>query len=72
MLNLPGFDLARSCHAPSRRNRSRGALAELDVLWRRLWQTRSEITGAWHKRLYKFWSHWSGHVISYHALETQA
>ncbi len=71
MLNLPGFDLASYCHAPSRRNRCRGALAELDMLWR-LWQTRSEITGAWHKRLDKFWIHCSDHVISYHALETQA
>jgi hypothetical protein len=56
MLNLPGFDLANYCHAPSRRNRCRGALAELDMLWRR----------------YKVRIHWSGHVISYHALETQA
>jgi hypothetical protein len=72
MLNLPGFYLSSYCSRSTLANRRRGAIAELDMLWPRLWQARSETYSRPVQASPNFRTHRSGRVISCHALEKQA
>ena len=72
MLNLPGFYLSSYCSRSTLANRRRGAIAELDMLWARLWQARSETYSRPVQASPNFRTHRSAHVIIYHAVEAQA